>query len=44
VGLGSLLSRLRVEVRSDTVFLRLAVSADELKEVVSQIDRALASE
>lgn len=43
-GLGSLLSRLRVEVRSDTVFLRLAVSADELKEVTSQIDRALASE
>ncbi len=43
-GFGSLLSRLRVEVRSDTVFLRLVLSADELKEVTSQIDRALASE
>ncbi len=44
IGLGSLVSRLRVEVRSDTVFLRLILSADELKEVISQIDRALASE
>jgi hypothetical protein len=44
IGLGGLVSQVRVEAEKDTVFLRLRLSADAVKEVISQIDRALARE
>ncbi len=43
-GLGAAVSKVRIEAEATTAFLRLTLSADEVKEVVSQIDRAAAGE